>query len=70
MLALREKRKRLGEGATEATETTANDTTGPEPGHHGDEDLSIDHDDDASHDDDCPHFHSAVVGEMRGGAPS
>ena len=53
MLALREKRKRLGEGAAEATETTANDTTGPD--HHGDEDLSINHDDDDSRDDDDSH---------------
>ena len=55
MLALREKRKRLGEDATEATETNANDTTEPKPDHHGDEGLSIDHDDDASHDDDDSH---------------
>ena len=52
MLALREKQKLLGEGAAEATETTANDTTVPKPDHHGDEDLSIDHDDDGLHDDD------------------
>ena len=51
MLALRMKQKRLREGATEATETTANDTTGPKPGRHGDEDPSIDHDDDDSHGD-------------------
>ena len=52
MLALREKRKRNGEGATEATETTANDTTGPKLDHHGDEDLLIDQDDDGLNDDD------------------
>jgi len=52
MLALREKRKRNGEGATEATETTDNNTTGSKPDHHGDEDPSIDQDDDGLHDDD------------------
>ena len=52
MLALREKRKRNGDGATEATETTANDTTGPKLDHHGDEDPLIDQDDDGLNDDD------------------
>ena len=52
MLALREKHKRLREGATGVTATTANDATRPEPDRHGDEDLSIDHDDDELHDDD------------------